>query len=70
VAITSTRGEIVPLIINCILKDKGFYSTFSHILLFILVVFFINFFNKQLFVLIFFLLNCHTLMTYIASLAG
>jgi len=60
----------VPLIINCILKDKGFYSTFSHILLFILVVFFINFFNKKLFVLIFFLLNCHTLITYIASLAG
>jgi len=47
VAITSTRGEIVPLIINCILKDKGFYSTFSHILLFILVVFLSIFLTKN-----------------------
>jgi hypothetical protein len=47
VAITSTRGEIVPLIINCILKDKGFYSTFSHILLFILIVFLSIFLTKN-----------------------
>ena len=61
----------MPLIINCILKDKGFYSTFSHILLFILVVFLSIFFKKIIcFSINFFLLSCHTLMTYIAGLAG